>query len=148
MLKENPEELPRIKMHQLDKQFFGNDKITVCKKWMIFVIENVDAKNLKELLEQKYSNVKIQTYSTSNTLWIRKQFSSKITLKKGDTYDKVKAERITESLCDQKAFDYITSVLTDIVDYYRLKENALIDSLSKFVNLSIIETEHIKELDK
>lgn len=148
MLKENPEELPRIKMHQLNKQFFGNDKITVCKKWVIFVIENVDARNLKELLEHKYSNVKFQTYNTSNTLWVRKQFSSKITLKEGDTYDKVKAERITESLCDQKAFDYITSVLPDIVDYYKSKENALIDSLSKFVNLSIIETEHIKDLDK
>ena len=146
MLKENPEELPRIKMHQLDKQFFGSDKITVCKKWVVFTIDNVDAKNLKKLLGKKYSNVQFR--NQSDVLYIRKQFTSKVTLKEGDLFNNTKAVRITESLCDQKAFDYIISVLADIADYYKSKENALIDSLSKFVNLSIIETEHIKDLDK
>lgn len=146
MLKENPKELPRIKMHQLDKQFFGNDKITVCKKWVVFTIDSVDPKNLKKLLGKKYSNVQFR--SQADVLYIRKQFTSKVTLKEGDIFNNTKAVRITESLCDKKAFDYINAVLIDIVDYYRFKENALIDSLSKFVDLSIIETEHIKDLDK
>ena len=146
MLKENPEELPKVKMHQLDKQFFGNDKITVCKKWVVFTIDNVDAKNLKKLLEHKYFNV--QFHSQADVLYIRKQFTSKVTLKEGDSFNNTKAIRITESLCDKNAFDYIPSILTDIVDYYKSKENVLINSLSRFVNLSIIETEHIKDLDK
>lgn len=146
MLKENPEELPKVKMHQLDKQFFGNDKITVCKKCVVFTIDNVDAKNLKKLLEHKYSNV--QFHNQANVLYIRKQLTSKVTYKEGDTFDNTKAERITESLCDKKAFDYITSILTDIVDYYKSKENVLVNSLSRFGNLSVIETEHIKDLDK
>lgn len=146
MLKENPEELPKIKMHQLDKQFFGNDKITVCKKQVVFTIDNVDAENLKELLEQKYS--KVAFINNANTLYVRKQFSSKITLKEGDTYDKVKAERITESICDDKAFCYITSILADIINYYKAKEIVLMDSLNKFTDLSIKETDHIRDLYK
>lgn len=146
MLKENPEELPKVKMHQLDKQFFGNDKITVCKKWVVFTIDNVDAKSIKESLEQKYSNVAF--INNANTLYVRKQFSSKVTLKEGDTYDKIKAERITESICDGRAFCYIASILADILDYYKIKVNALVNSLDKFSSLTIKETSHIINLDK